>query len=204
MASSIKDSISSISAWMRDYRGQPLELDYIEVATCHEDFASPYGNFFGELAFGFNAFIGSFFEDYTNLSDSSATSLDVWVSLARDQATVVKNLVDNKFNSNPDYNGTQASINLVQGSVLEATLAGKGPEIALFIGGDFPIQLAARGLLLDMTQFKDYEAVTKRFAKDAMTLYEYNDGVSTGVYGLPVSQTFPMLFYRTDVLKELG
>ena len=33
MASSIKDSISSISAWMRDYRGQPLELDYIEVAT---------------------------------------------------------------------------------------------------------------------------------------------------------------------------
>ena len=36
------------------YRGQPLELDYIEVATCHEDFASPYGNFFGELAFGFN------------------------------------------------------------------------------------------------------------------------------------------------------
>ena len=153
MASSIKDSISSISAWMRDYRGQPLELDYIEVATCHEDFASPYGNFFGELAFGFNAFIGSFFEDYTNLSDSSATSLDVWVSLARDQATVVKNLVDNKFNSNPDYNGTQASVNLVQGSVLEATLAGKGPEIALFIGGDFPIQLAARGLLVDMTQF---------------------------------------------------
>lgn len=204
MASSIKDSISSISAWMRDYRGQPLELDYIEVATCHEDFASPYGNFFGELAFGFNAFIGSFFEDYTNLSDSSATSLDVWVSLARDQATVVKNLVDNKFNSNPDYNGTQASVNLVQGSVLEATLAGKGPEIALFIGGDFPIQLAARGLLVDMTQFKDYETVTKRFAKDAMTLYEYNDGVSTGVYGLPVSQTFPMLFYRTDVLEELG
>ncbi len=204
MASSIKDSISSVSAWMRDYRDQPLELDYIEIATCHEDFASATGNFFEEFLFGFNAFIGSFFEDYTVLSDSSATSLDVWVSLARDQATVVKNLVDNKFNSNPDYNGTQASINLVQGSILEATLAGKGPEIALFIGGDFPIQLAARGLLVDLTQFKDYEKVTQRFADDAMTLYEYNDGTNTGVYGLPVSQTFPMLFYRTDVLNELG
>ena len=204
MASSIKDSISSVPAWMRDYRDQPLELDYIEIATCHEDFASATGNFFEEFLFGFNAFIGSFFEDYTVLSDSSATSLDVWVSLARDQATVVKNLVDNKFNSNPDYNGTQASINLVQGSILEATLAGKGPEIALFIGGDFPIQLAARGLLVDLTQFKDYEKVTQRFADDAMTLYEYNDGTNTGVYGLPVSQTFPMLFYRTDVLNELG
>lgn len=204
MASSIKDSISSVSAWMRDYRDQPLELDYLEVGTVHEEFASPYGNFFSEFAFGFNSFIGSFFEDYTNLSDANATSLDVWVSLARDQATVVKNLVDNKFNSNPEYNGTQASINLVVGSVLEATLAGKGPEIALFIGGDFPIQLAARGLLVDLTQFKDYESVTKRFADDAMTLYEYNNGTSVGVYGLPVSQNFPMLFYRTDVLEELG
>ncbi len=204
MASSIKDSISSVSAWMRDYRDQPLELDYLEIGTCHEEFASPNGNFFSEFAFGFNSFIGSFFEDYTNLSDSNATSLDVWVSLARDQATVVKNLVDNKFNSNPEYNGTQASINLVVGSVLEATLAGKGPEIALFIGGDFPIQLAARGLLVDLTQFKDYESVTKRFADDAMTLYEYNNGTSVGVYGLPVSQNFPMLFYRTDVLEELG
>lgn len=204
MAASIKDSISSVSAWMRDYRDQPLELDYIEIATCHESFSAPQGNFFSEFLFGFNSFIGSFFEDYTVLSDSSATSLDVWVSLARDQATVVKNLVDNKFNSNPEFNGTQASINLVQGSILEATLAGKGPEIALFIGGDFPIQLAARGLLVDVTQFKDYEEVTKRFADDAMTLYEYNDGTKTGVYGLPVSQNFPMLFYRTDVLEELG
>ncbi len=204
MAASIKDSISSVSAWMRDYRDQPLELDYIEIGTVHESFGTPTGDFFSEFLFGFNAFIGSFFEDYTVLSDSSATSLDVWVSLARDQATVVKNLVDNKFNSNPEYNGTQASINLVQGSILEATLAGKGPEIALFIGGDFPIQLAARGLLVDITQFKDYDRVTKRFADDAMTLYEYNDGTSTGVYGLPVSQNFPMMFYRTDVLDELG
>lgn len=204
MAASIKDSISSVSAWMRDYRDQPLELDYIEIATCHEDFSPATGNFFSEFLFGFNSFIGSFFEDYTVLSDQSATSLDVWVSLARDQATVVKNLVDNKFNSNPEYNGTQASINLVQGSILEATLAGKGPEIALFIGGDFPIQLAARGLLVDLTQFKDYERVTKRFAEDAMTLYEYNDGNSLGVYGLPVSQNYPMMFYRTDVLDELG
>lgn len=202
MASSIKDSISSVSAWMRDYRDQPLELDYIEIGTVHEEFAPVNGNFFSEFLFGFNSFIGSFFEDYTSMSDRTATSLNVWVSLARDQATVVKNLVDNGFNYQND--GVQASINLVQGSILEATLAGKGPEIALFIGGDFPIQLAARGLLVDVTQFKDYEDVTKRFADDVMTIYEYYDGNKLGVYGLPVSQTFPMMFYRTDVLDELG
>ena len=33
-----------------------------------------------------------------------------------------------------------------------------------------------------------------------MTLYSYRDGV----YGLPISQNFPMMFYRTDILAELG
>lgn len=38
MLSSIKDQISAVSAWMRDYRDQPLEIDYIEVKSTHEYF----------------------------------------------------------------------------------------------------------------------------------------------------------------------
>ena len=201
MVGTLKDYISAVSAWMRDYRDQPLELDYIEVLTAHEknNIRGANGNFFEEFAFGFQAFIGSFFEDYTLLSDTSEKSLNVWVSLGRDQATVVKDLVDNDFNQG--NSGVQASINLVQGAILEATLAGKGPDIALFLGGDFPIQCAARGLLVDISEFLDYqEVVESRFTDSISTLYTYNGGV----YGLPVSQTFPMMFYRSDILEELG
>ncbi len=199
MVGTLKDYISAVSAWMRDYRDQPLEIDYIEVLTIHEKTGVARGNFFEEFAFGFQAFIGSFFEDYTMLSDTSEKSLNVWVSLGRDQATVVKDLVDNDFNQN--NTGVQASINLVQGAILEATLAGKGPDIALFLGGDFPIQCAARGLLVNIKEFRDYEdVVSSRFTPTIETLYSYNGGV----YGLPVSQTFPMMFYRTDILEELN
>lgn len=199
MVGTLKDYISSVSAWMRDYRDQPLEIDFIEVMTSHEKPARARGNFFEEFAFGFQAFIGSFFEDYTMLSDTSEKSLNVWVSLGRDQATVVKDLVDNDFNQN--NSGVQASINLVQGAILEATLAGKGPDIALFLGGDFPIQCAARGLLVNVSEFNDYEDTVKdRFTETLPTLYTYNGGV----YGLPVSQIFPMMFYRTDIFEELG
>ena len=201
MVGTLKDYISAVSAWMRDYRDQPLEFDYIEVFTVHESnkIKAANGNFFEEFAFGFQSFIGSFFEDYTMLSDTSEKSLNVWVSLGRDQATVVKDLVDNDFNQH--NTGVQASINLVQGAILEATLAGKGPDIALFLGGDFPIQCAARGLLVDISEFMDYEDVVKdRFTPTIETLYSYNGGV----YGLPVSQTFPMMFYRTDILEELN
>lgn len=199
MVSTLKDYISSVSAWMRDYRNQPLELDYIEIYTVNEEKSRANGNFFEEFAFGLQAFIGSFFEDYTMLSDTTDKSINVWVCLGRDQATVVKDLVDNDFNQNND--GIQVSINLVQGGILEATLAGKGPDVSLFLGGDFPIQCAARNLLIDLSTFNDYdEIVTSRYTPNISTLYKYNGGV----YGLPVSQNFPMMFYRTDILEELG
>lgn len=199
MVGTLKDYISSVSAWMRDYRDQPLELDFIEVRTFHEKPAPARGNFFEDFAFGFQAFIGSFFEDYTQLSDTTEKSINTWVALGRDQATVVKDLVDNDFNQN--NSGINVSINLVPGGILEATLAGKGPDVALFLGGDFPIQCAARDLLVDISKFNDYEdVVASRFTDSITTLYTYRDGV----YGLPVSQSFPMMFYRTDILEELG
>lgn len=197
MLSSIKDQISAVSAWMRDYRDQPLELDYIEVKSVHDQYKDASSNFFSSFAFGFQAFVGSFFEDYTSISDSTTQALNVWVSLGRDQATVVNELVSSEYNPN---HSTQIAISLVQGAVLEATLAGKGPEVALFIGGDFPVVCASRGLLVNMKGFTDYDEVVSRFSEDVTTLYEFNDGV----YGIPLTQNFPMLFYRTDVLEELG
>lgn len=197
MIGTIKDQISAVSAWMRDYRDQPLEIDYIEVKTAHEEYKSIKSNFFASMAFGFKAFLGSFFEDYTSISDSTAKALNVWVSLGRDQATVVNELVASQYNSN---HSTQIAIRLVQGAVLEASLAGKGPEVALFIGGDFPVVCASRGLLVDLTTYTDYNDVVSRFSPDITTLYEFNGGV----YGLPLTQAFPMMFYRKDVLEELG
>ena len=199
MLSSIKDQISAVSAWMRDYRDQPLEIDYIEVKSTHDNFRDSSTNFFSALAFGFQAFIGSFFEDYTSVSDSTGVekTMNVWVSLGRDQATVVNELVSSEYNPNSD---TKVSISLVQGAVLEATLAGKGPEVALFIGGDFPVVCASRGLLVNLKEQPGYDSVVSRFTPDVTTLYEFNGGV----YGLPLTENFPMLFYRTDVLEELG
>lgn len=197
MISSIKDQISAVSAWMRDYRDQPLELDYIEVKSVHDNYKDATNHFFSQLAFGFQSFIGSFFEDYTSISETTTKSLNVWVSLGRDQATVVNELVASEYN--PDHS-TQIAVRLVQGAVLEATLAGKGPEVALFIGGDFPVVCASRGLLVNMKDFPDYDEVVQRFTPDVTTLYEFNGGI----YGLPLTENFPMMFYRTDVLEELG
>lgn len=194
----IKDNITSISAWMRECRDQPLEVDYIEFASADRDFTSCKKKLSKSVEFSFKAFIGSFFEDYTTLSDvTDEEAVEVWVSLGRDQAQVVKEMTENQFI--PEY-GIPVSINLVSGGVIEATLAGKGPDVALFLGGEFPVNLAARDLLVDVSDFSDYQSVKGRFQENAMTQYSYNGGV----YGLPISQSWPMMFYRTDILSELG
>lgn len=195
--SGIRDQINSLSAWMRDYRGQPLEMDYFEVRTVHDKYKNSKSNFFQALAFNFQSFMGSFFEDYTSISESNSKSLNVWVSLGRDQATVINEIVSSEYN--PEHT-TQVGIRLVQGAILEATLADKGPEVALFIGGDFPVVCASRGLVVNLKELPGYNEVMKRFPENVSTLYEYEDGV----YGLPLTDNFPMLFYRTDVLEELG
>ncbi|MFT3951859.1 MAG: extracellular solute-binding protein [Oscillospiraceae bacterium] len=198
MVTQLKDNVTTMSSWMRQYREQPLELDFIELTAPDQDFTSADKSFFQSLKYAILAFIGTFFNDYNQISDVSGTdSLKVWVMLGRDQAQVVKQITESDFNPTSDV---KAAISLVQGGVLEATLSGRGPDVVLFLGSDFPIQLAARGLLTDISSYPDFNDVMTRFSKNAGTLYTYNNNV----YGLPVSQSFPMLFYRNDILTDLG
>ena len=201
--SSLKDNITAVSSWMREYRDQPLEIDYIEVLPAYDSkgkpskFSNVKENFFKSLAFGAKGFFGSFFEDYTVLSDSSENSVIVWVGLGRDQTTVVKQLTESEFTPN---SGIDVSINLVQGTIMEAVLAGKGPDVAMFVGGEFPVNLAIRNLLVPFDEFEGFDDVTKRFQETAMVHYQF-DGKT---YGIPIQRTFPMMFYRKDTLAELG
>ena len=199
LMSQIKDNVTALSSWMLTYREQPLELDFVEITAPDEDFTSVKSSFFASLKFNFLAFIGSFFEDYNTLSaeEGKANTLSCWITLGRDQAQVVRAMIENDYNPTAD---TKVALKLVQGGILESTLAGKGPDIGLFMGGDYPIQLAARDLIIDISGYEGYDETIKQFSKDAMTLYTYNDGV----YALPIQQNFPMMFYREDILSEYG
>ncbi|MBQ6041785.1 MAG: extracellular solute-binding protein [Oscillospiraceae bacterium] len=197
----IKENISTIAAFICDYRDQPLEIDYLEIASPDRDFSDLKGSFLKQLGFRFRAFLGSFTEDYTTLSDVDTDREDVisvWVNLGRDQALAVKELTENEFAQlHPEI---PVAVNLVAGGVVEATLAGEGPDVALFLGGEFPVNLACRGLLADLTQFPDYAEAVQDLQQNATVPYQFRDGV----YGMPLTQSWTMMFYRSDILTELG
>lgn len=196
--SQIKDYITSLSSWMRDYRDQPLEVDYLELASADREFSSIKAGFWDSVSYSFQRFVASWDEDYSALSATTGEdAIEVWVSLGRDQAQVVKDLVESEFQT--QYN-IPISVNLVVGGVVEATLADKGPDIALFLGGEFPVNLAARGLLVDVSKMDGYDKMADLYQDTAMVPYQYEGGT----YGLPLTRSWAMMFYRKDILSELG
>lgn len=196
--SQIKDYLTSVSAWMCNYRDQPLEIDYIELAAKGVDFNENEPGFFEKLAYGFRRFTASFSEDYT--ADRQATgedTINVWVQLGREQVQVIRELTKSEFVSE---SGVSVSVNPVSGGITEASLAGKGPDAVLFMKGDDVINLGSRGLLADISESSGYDNAVAQYPEEALVPYSYEDGV----YGLPLTRTWAMMFYRKDVLAELG
>lgn len=196
--SSWQSNISTLSSWVLTLSEQPLELDYILITPQGQENPVVSGDFWDTLVYRIHMFFASFLHDYSGLAESAEEgSIKVWISLGRDQMQILKDIIDNEFT--PTY-GILVDLQLVQTGVLEATLAGQGPDVALMIDPSLPVNLAARGAALDLSGMEGFNETVNAFASDATDAYWYKKGC----YGLPVTQDFPMLFYRMDIFEELG
>ncbi|HJD24684.1 MAG TPA: extracellular solute-binding protein [Firmicutes bacterium] len=210
---SYRGNVSSLATWVLDQRDQPLALDYFVVYSPDQEEPKASTNFFSQIAYRAEMFYGSFVIDYNSIGGSASGEngepLEVWmstgdlttvgVSTGRDQAQLLKRLIDDMFT--PD-SGIGVNLSLVTNSttLIQATLAGKGPDVAVFVSKDTPVNLAMRNALVPLDQFDDFEQVTEQFMASAMIPYKYGDHY----YAFPETQAFDMLFYRTDVFEELG
>lgn len=85
-------------------------------------------------------------------------------------------------------------------ALLPALVAKNEPDVFLGLAQADPLNLALRGALLNLGECESYQEVSGRFADVALEPFRFNGGV----YALPDTQTYPMLFYRKDILKELN
>lgn len=208
--SAFKENIVALSSWELSMKEQPLEIDYLLVEEPGEKLPKVNAGFFSSLIFEIKKFAASFVEDYDSIGNVyGGETLEVWILAdstaitsqsggGRDQAIVIKDLVDNYF---VPETGIAVNVKLVNKDVLlSATLAGEGPDVALNVAGKEPVNYALRNAAVDLTQFDDYEEVASWFYHDALTQFTYNGGV----YALPQTMSFHVLFYRADILTELG
>lgn len=204
-----KDNIGAMGTTLQSMRNQPLELDYLVIAPASAKLEKADSGFFSNLWFQIKLLFTSYFQDYQLSSSSGMTSdemqekgaLTVWIATGRDQAQIVRSMIDDDFSKAGDK---LVDLQLVAaGSLLPATLAGIGPDVSLSNAIGDPINYAIRNAVVDLNEFNEngeLDEVIKRFHSSAMVPYTYMGGV----YALPETQSFPMMFYRKDIFEELG
>lgn len=207
--SSFKDNIGAFASWITSAMQQPLQLDYLLLAEEGASLPEAEKGFFANLKYQIILFLSSFVTDYSAVSGQdkdAASSITVWIGSGvtggRDQAQILRGLVSNSFT--PAF---QIGVNLQlisTGTLLPATLAGKGPDVALQIGGSDPVNYAMRKAVVDLSEYPGFDEVKERFAPSALEPFSYTNNGHTGVYAIPETQVFPILFYRSDILERLG
>ena len=228
----LKENLGTLGTWLNTSMSSPLQLDYLIVQSVGAELPQENDNFFQTLWFEIQMFINSWIVDYNTIGTTTVIDdddcIEVWTSLGRDQAIIIRNLINADFSKR--YPETVIKLKLVAGgSLLPSVLAGVGPDISLQHGAGDVINWAIRGALDPLNQFDDpnagyeytfeqalgtYDPETDLYhggwfvpaAIEDMTLYALmEDGTRTqNVYAIPETLGFSMMFYRADILSQLN
>ncbi len=213
----LKENLGTVGSWIQNCAKQPLELDYIIVRTPgSEELPKANANFFQAIWFEICQFFKSFTSDYSQLGATVVSDpnnkIEVWTTLGRDQAQVLRSLINSDFAKN--YTEANVDLKLVApGALLPSVLAGVGPDVSHgHIAGDV-INWAIRGAVQPLDEFEGFDELQSWFSPATwvpVTLYDLRidekgkEVRSETIYGLPETLDFYMMFYRADVLNELG
>ncbi len=198
---SFQSQVSSFGEWIANMAKQPLELDYILIQPESEELPDADANFFQSFIYEVKKFFASFFADYDSITDdtgdkSYAGELTVWTTSGREQAQIMNTIIKNGFTSKTDV---LVNLKLVAGGTLiPAILAGTAPDVT--IDAMTPLEYAIRGAALPLNDYDTFDEVMARFPESAVTqLSLYGE-----VFAVPVNMGVPVMFYRSDILADLG
>lgn len=213
--SSYKINVRALGNWITSVISQPLQIDRIFVYSPDAKKVIRKRGFFSGFGYEMARLVYSFTIDYNNIGSVSkekdGRTITIWVGSGRDQANVIKALIDESFTRDT---GISVNVQLVDMStLLKASLVGEGPDVAiqvpntngvagavLFTGNDTPVNYGIRHAVLDLAQFDDLPEVQERFPESIRTQFCF-DGAT---YALPETITYPVMFYRKDILAEIG
>ena len=195
--SQYQSNISALGTWIYNRYSQPLALDQLMLYADEQTQSFEECGVFERIWHGFCQFAYSFAEDY-RVNSSDVEAVEVWVPSGRDQVQLIKRLIENDFT--PQKNIHVDTRLVTAGAVLPAVVAGSGPDVVLMNDPGTPVNFASRKAAYNLSVFSDLNEVLQRFPDSAVTPYVFD----RNVYALPETITYPVLYYRTDIMEELG
>jgi len=196
-----KSNISSLGDSLLALSQSQLDIDYIIVSAEEAKLPPVNENFFVSSSHEIRSFFASFVVDYDRLGDVHKRGddvVEVWILAGRDQSNILKAMIDDTFTP---LTGIRVNVKLVApDALMPAVVAGTGPDMALTVPQVDPVNYAVRKAVVDISKFPGFDQIAKELHSSVLVPFRYLDGV----YGLPETQYFHVMFYRKDIFEELN
>ncbi len=189
----------SLAALVTDLAEMPLDIDQMILASPDKAYEKEMAGFWEKTSYSFDRFVASFSSSYkSTIGSDDDKTLTLWVTWGRDQTQILNSLVKDSFET--EHPGITVNVQIVGASLIQAILIGDGPDVLLGQIRSEPVNYGMRNALIDLKQFPDYVEVITRFQDGAVDPYT----LGNAVYGLPDTQGFSIMYYRTDIFDDLG
>lgn len=202
--SQLKNNISALGTWIVNISTMPLELDSLMLSKDTASLPSPTESWLQGTIADFQRFWATFFHSTSSVvsddnGDKKDASIKVWMASAgREQAQIIQNMIDETFSPNTDI---AVKLQLIpMDVVLRAALAGNGPDVVIGLNQATAQDFAMRGATVKLSDYADYKEYVSRYGEGVLRATQYGEDA----YGIPEQVSFQMLFYREDVLEDLG
>lgn len=196
----LESNITALGTWIMSLSSQPLSIDYIMIHGDQAKLPKPSINFIQRLGHEFIMLIGSYGKDTTLKSsvETSGETITVWIMTGRDQANLIRSMIDQNFTIQKNIN---VELKLVSSAVLlKAVLSGNGPDVAIGVPQNIPVNWGVRGAVVDLSTLPGFNEFSTSFYDASLTPFTYQESV----YALPDTHDFEIQFVRTDIFQELG
>jgi len=177
-----------------------LDMDKFYVHTSF-DLPKANSNFFVRVWVNIQRFFISFFDQRFS-SDIAEDELEVWINRPKQYVDLIQKMIDDTFTVDTSIK-VKVSVMAAEGKLILANSAKTNPDVALGVASWLPYDLGIRGAIQDLTAFiddEDFATVIGYYQAESLIPLMYD----SGLYGLPDTENFYVLFYRTDILSALN
>ena len=151
----------------------------------------------GAAAQRFGASFGD--QGYAAGNEAEEGTLQVWVNRPRQYLEILQRMADTSFTPRT---GVKVDFSIMpdESKLVLANASGSAPDVALGVSSGRTYDLAVRGALKNLRDYENLNEVGRWFPTGLLI-----PGVcDEGLYALPETFNFYVLFYRKDILDNIG
>lgn len=175
-------------------------ISFDKIYITEKDAKLPNGEgMISSLILNIKRFISSFTNQAYSVASVNDENLQVWVNRSRQHVEILQKMIDESFTPKT---GIKVDVSIMpdQNKLILANSSNDAPDVAASINYSIPFELGIRGALKDVTEFENYNEVLTRTV-DGLHIPAV---IGDGIYAVPETINFWVLYYRSDILEKLG